>query len=645
MDVARWYEEAYRPTLGEVADAKEVAPAPSGDLVAFTGVVRHDLSQSSEQNVYLLDLASGRKRLVHAGTSTHAAAWSPDGRFLAFLADVGDMRLAQPWVAAVAQLEARRQVADVEGTVEYLSWSPDGQLLLCAVASHGAEHAGAAGSGRVAHPGARRRDMDARRAAQPEPASERYLQVVNPADGRSARVSPAGMNVWEAAWCGPHKVAALVSDDPAEAAWYDARIVLVDLVSGDVKTLYDPPPRFGVPHQRGLLAGDRQGRFLGFVEGICSDRTLVAGDICLFDLASGQFDRIEQETDITSISWTSDDNLLYAGLRGTTSIIGFIEIASLTPKDIWSSEGFAGGGRRFPVAVAGAANDFFTLHESFSEPCAVLLLRNGAARQVFSSASLAASPRLDRVRSETVTWHSSDGIAMNGLLTRPNGVKSKGLIVWLHGGPVSVSSNQWSARHSTLAYLLAQGFTVFRPNPHGSVGTGRDSIAALVGGMGTVDACDVMTGIEHIFRSGLVEPMKVGVGGESYGGFLAAWLVTQTSRFAAGVASAPITDWRSFKRDSNIARFAEIFLGGADEEARSPLALAKNVTTPMLSIVGSLDRCTPANEGWQWHKALENNQRVPSEFVEYPNIGHVPRDFPEVIRYEQAISDWFNRHL
>jgi dipeptidyl aminopeptidase/acylaminoacyl peptidase len=311
--------------------------------------------------------------------------------------------------------------------------------------------------------------------------------------------------------------------------------------------------------------------------------------------------------------------------------------------ELWSDDAFAGGDRRFPVAATGGENDLYTLHERFAEPCAVLHVRNGRAERVFAAAGLA-DAGVGCLRYDHVGWEGVDGCELNGLLAIPNG-GPRGLVVWLHGGPVSVSTDQWAARPSAMAYLLAQGFAVFRPNPRGSVGTGRNSVSALMGDLGGTDADDVVAGVRHILAMGLVRPAAVGVAGESYGGFLSAWLVTQSSLFAAAAVISPITDWRTFRRDSNIAKFAELFVGGLHDTTRSPVRFANRVTTPTLTIVGGLDRCTPPGEGRQWHDALRRHRRAPVKLVEYATVAHIPRDFPELISYHQEISDWFTRHL
>ena len=43
-----------------------------------------------------------------------------------------------------------------------------------------------------------------------------------------------------------------------------------------------------------------------------------------------------------------------------------------------------------------------------------------------------------------------------------------------------------------------------------------------------------------------VDAKRVGMSGHSYGGFLTAYALTHSKLFAAGIAGAPVTDWRNY---------------------------------------------------------------------------------------------------
>ena len=71
----------------------------------------------------------------------HSPAWSPDGQYIAFIADTSG--LDQLWLLEVKS-GASRQLSNFNDRVGSVSWSPDGRSLLVAVDAGGNEHDGLA---------------------------------------------------------------------------------------------------------------------------------------------------------------------------------------------------------------------------------------------------------------------------------------------------------------------------------------------------------------------------------------------------------------------------------------------------------------------------------------------------------------------
>ena len=83
------------------------------------------------------------------------------------------------------------------------------------------------------------------------------------------------------------------------------------------------------------------------------------------------------------------------------------------------------------------------------------------------------------------------------------------------------------------------------PNVRGSTGYGHDFLTANREDWGGGDFRDVMAGVDDAIEKGIADPDRLAIGGWSYGGYMAAWAVTQTDRFVAAVAGAPMTDLAS----------------------------------------------------------------------------------------------------
>lgn len=167
---------------------------------------------------------------------------------------------------------------------------------------------------------------------------------------------------------------------------------------------------------------------------------------------------------------------------------------------------------------------------------------------------------------------------------------------------------------------------------------------------GGADTTDLTSGLDRLVGDGLADPKRLAVLGVSYGGFMSAWLVTQDPRFAAAVAISPVTNYVTEHLLSNVPHWPALFLGDSYRDTsgkyytRSPVLYASKARTPTLTICGALDRCTPPEEGRQWHQALRG-EGVSSVLVEYPFEGHGIRKMPAIIDCAARIVEWIDVHL
>ena len=68
----------------------------------------------------------------------------------------------------------------------------------------------------------------------------------------------------------------------------------------------------------------------------------------------------------------------------------------------------------------------------------------------------------------------------------------------------------------------------------------RRAVARSVGGS---EWSDIISGIDLLTAEGVADPDRLGIGGASHGGFMAAWAIGQTDRFKAAMMAAGISDW------------------------------------------------------------------------------------------------------
>ena len=226
-------------------------------------------------------------------------------------------------------------------------------------------------------------------------------------------------------------------------------------------------------------------------------------------------------------------------------------------------------------------------------------------------------------------------------------------IVDVHGGPLGA----WAPTpHMEVLLLVAAGYRVALPNIRGSAGYGRDWIRPQLGDWGGVDAADVHAALDHVIELGLADPEHLGVMGLSYGGFMVNWLVGTTDRFRAAVSENGVTnqvsDWAN--SDSGPEYDRASLLGdpfspeGVEKLWRqSPFRNVTAIRTPLLMLQAEADLRCPPYDNEQLFIALRHLRRT-VEFVLYPEESHVygsaGRPDRRVDRNERIIA-WFDRYL
>jgi dipeptidyl aminopeptidase/acylaminoacyl peptidase len=247
------------------------------------------------------------------------------------------------------------------------------------------------------------------------------------------------------------------------------------------------------------------------------------------------------------------------------------------------------------------------------------------------------------------------GGPIDTLVASPPGAGDKALpaVVDVHGGP----EGAWApAPHIEVILLVAAGYRVILPNIRGSATYGRDWIKPHMGDWGGVDAADVHAAVDHVVKLGLADPERLGVFGLSYGGFMVNWLVGTTDRFKAAVSENGVTNqiasWGNSDSGPEFDRASlmgdPLSPEGIDKLWRqSPLRNVASVRTPLLMLQAESDLRCPAADNEQMFVALRQLGRE-VEYVLYPEESHVyasaGRPDRRIDRMTRMIG-WFDRYL
>ncbi len=256
----------------------------------------------------------------------------------------------------------------------------------------------------------------------------------------------------------------------------------------------------------------------------------------------------------------------------------------------------------------------------------IAIVEHGKARLLVApNKQLLANVALGEVQRWRV--RSYDGTAVDGFIVRPQGAagspKRAPAILWLHGGPNVQAKASFEPVWQALALA---GYIVIAPNPRGSSGYGTAYASAIKGAWGTHDFDDVMAAVDAAIAAGIIDPLRLGVGGSSYGGWLTNHILTRTTRFRAAVSGAGLSNLFADLGVSDSQRRLEAELGlpwdNRDAWMRqSPWFDAKNVKTPTLVYCGEDDIRTPLSQSELWYYALRR-LGVETELVIYPGEGH-----------------------
>lgn len=647
-DIEQRYRDWYRPGEAVVAEIEDAIAAPCGRRCVATGVVCDRLEGLPASRIVEIDLVTGALSILTEGpNSDRSPRWSPDGSKIAFLSD-----RKKPLVHDLLILDqASRQtktVGGVDGLVEYHQWSADGRLLLFGVAGLGADLPGALGGVSIA----------AEPAGDPEwmpdvdsgshDAAWRSLWIYDLESEQARRVSPTGVNVWEASWCGPDAYVAVCSSGPGEESWYQADLRWFPLDGQAGRQLYKPK------NQLGWLSASPGGMAVAVVEAVCSDRLIVAGDLLVIDVAPGTISRAATgDADITAVCWRGEKQLLLAGLSGLDNLILLHDRADGATATLWRGREKTPAGDRFPKVfpLGDRPADCLFIREGWFDPPTLVALEDRVERDIVSFGNDAVAGHVASLGSATtVTWKAPDGLDIHGWLLQPPGAGPHPLVMNIHGGPIWAYRPHYLGRHFLPQSLLGAGYAVFEANPRGSSGRGQAFARGVVGDMGGADAQDLLSGIDHLVAVGIADPARLGLTGGSYGGFMTSWLITQDARFAAAVPLAPVTDWVSEHLTSHISRFCELFLDGTLEGAsgqyrsRSPIHHAHKAATPALHICGARDKNTPPGQATEFHHALQRHGVI-SALVTYPLEGHGVRQMPASFDYLSRVVSWFTRFM
>jgi dipeptidyl aminopeptidase/acylaminoacyl peptidase len=611
-------------------------------VIATVRPATHEPRQSPQSRVWRFSLDGAEAvQLTNGPGGDGLPHLSPVDDTLAF---VSDRALQGKMSLFLKDDRGERPVGDVVGTIEDMRWTPDGRSLIVLAADRGLDGAAINGAQRLTWG-----EPEDPEVTSPADARRRLFRI-SIDDGSTVEVGPPAFSVWEFELLGDDAALAIVSADPSERGWYHAVLIKIDLATRAATVLHCSRWQLSAP------SANPSAKRAAFLDGWSSDRGLVASDISILDIATGEIVTVTPSgmSSIASMKWRDDESLWFAGwsrlgsVYGVTRLDGSVEW--MTREDaIIGTNSFRAG-----IAPAPDRKGFAAVRERDGAPPEIVF-KPGAEASEWSAVSnlngevaknFEAYPEI-----RAITWKGADGIELEGLVLLPrDGAKGpRPTIVDVHGGP------SWAVRYAynpghALPFATA-GYAVFLPNYRGNVGWGKAFGMLNIGDPAGTEFQDILAGLDKCVAAGIVDPDRLGISGASYGGYLTAWAVATTNRFKAAVMVSGIANQLSCHYSCNHDFHAFINGGPLSEERyrrvaveRSAITRLDKPTTPTLMIHGDRDRCTPLGQAQELYAALLE-RGVESELIVYSREGHGVREREHQLDAWRRTIGWFGRYL
>jgi dipeptidyl aminopeptidase/acylaminoacyl peptidase len=632
-----------------------LALAPDGRSMAYVIERSNSAGDGYEHLIYLQSVAPGAApQLVSEDDAfDDSPAFSPDGRYLAFLSDDGEG--AQLKVVRIQGMNVGkvRAATDLSWSVGEFAWSPDSARLVI-VSWHG-EEGGKRSPRRQPRQGRQTGSSERaveKPAAEEEPSSdaepivldrtllrrdgEGWVQAdrshlwIVPRDGGAARQITSG-TAWddgEPRW----------SPDGNWIAFTSNREPDPDLSDNTDLYLVHPDGtgmrRFaGAPGPDSSPSWSRRGDRLAWLTVARANDYYASVHVAVQNLDGGASLDLTQSLDTWVAEdwvqataerarpiWSADDASIYVPLerRGTTYLAALPSAGSGAPRELHAGRftldfvRYAAGGKRF---VFGEGDP--------TQPSEIYSLDEPASSAALASLAAPVPQRLSKLHDGWLSEHalaapervqavSADGTGVEAWLYPPP-VRESGkrypVLVYLHGGPQSFDGEYFDEGLENQIFPAA-GIGVLRVNYRGSTSYGERFASAIRADWGRRELEDVLAALDQAARLPWVDGSRVGIGGWSYGGIVTLWAVGHSDRFRAASPERFSADYlSSFGQDQWVAQYlAELGDPTANEELYrrlSPITYAAQMKTPLLMIAGEEDYNCPLPQALELYQRLK----------------------------------------
>jgi dipeptidyl aminopeptidase/acylaminoacyl peptidase len=624
------------PTLDDLLDLVQVSGgeiSPDGTQVIYT---KSELKKWSDNkrvsSIWIANTDGSDHRQLLGSDKDRSPAWSPDGRYIAFLStrdqadNARDAAGAQLWLLRTDAVGEATKLSDLKTAVRSFRWAPDSSRIFFAAEEPDPlkdARKNSIGDGIFVDEGPNGQVRG----------SYANLWVISVADKQARQLTKGEQIVTDFEPSPDGRRVAFISRPNNRRNYQNLAEVFVldvDATTTTQLTKNEAP--------ESSLAWSPDGKAVTYIAPHDKTWELAQGNLYIHPIEGGGGPTSLSSKfpgDISRYFWhpTSRSIVLSATHRGRGGLYE-LDLSSGAPKPIVTGD--------IGLSIASASKDRTRFAGTRSLPgvpgdIAVVDAKGQTTNVTNANPGFA---QLQVAQMRAMTWKSKDGLDIEGLLWLPANYKAGDklpLILSIHGGPAGV----WSTSFRGINHVYTSlGWAVLEPNVRGSTSYGDALLRGNMKDIGGGDYHDAMTGVDALVAQGIADPNQLAVRGWSYGGILGGWIITQTQRFKAASLGAMVSDWSSeyamgFNHD--VRRW---YIGGTPWDnpdayrRQSPYTHIAKVTTPTLLLHGEQDDTDTIGQSMMFYQGLKD-RGVPTRFIRFPREPHGFRE-PQHIRMRDA---------
>ncbi|MGM9804504.1 MAG: prolyl oligopeptidase family serine peptidase, partial [Muribaculaceae bacterium] len=241
----------------------------------------------------------------------------------------------------------------------------------------------------------------------------------------------------------------------------------------------------------------------------------------------------------------------------------------------------------------------------------------------------------------------SHGYKLNGYMIKPldfNANKKYPVIMSQYSGPGSqMVRNNWKVDWEE--YFATQGYIVVCVDGRGTGCRGKEFESSVYMKIGQLETIDQIAAANYMASQPYVDAKKIGIWGWSFGGYEVLMAMSQAdSPYAAGVAIAPVTDWRFYD-----TIYTERFMRTPREnesgyDQGSPLKRVAQQKGRLLIMAGTADDNVHITNTYQYAAQMTQQNKL-FDMMVYLNMNHSINGCETRVPLYARVLEFFNNNL